>query len=361
MCMVTFNWEESDANEKAESFRKRKRLSWAVIEVTEACNLNCAWCYANSGASANRMHMPIGMLESLLKRLSDAGVGQVTYSGGEPSVYPRIREAVGMAKDMGFVVHMNTNGFIFTKELARDLKSSGLSQIQTNIDSLKPERHDYIRGREGSFEGSARAIANAKEAGITPVSQTVLTRLNEKEIFGIFDFSRGLGAERCRVWDMAPSDGVAKSNSCIAPTDYVETLERLYEFALQKGLKGIESGEPLFPLGRRIKVPVTGGFCVSYFGAYTTISINGDAFYCAAYRKPLYNVFSAEGPLDEIHRQRLGEFIKENVSLPDSCSRCGFAKICNGGCIVRRESNMGVDSACKHARNHLEKPMLRTL
>jgi radical SAM protein with 4Fe4S-binding SPASM domain len=364
--MVSFDWEECDAAEKAKNFEKKRSLSWVVIELTDACNLNCIWCYANAGNGAWKpsKNMASEKLETLLKMLSDAGVRQITYSGGEPTLYPRIREAVKMAKAMGFVVHMNTNGFIFTRELAKELKALGLTQIQTNIDSINPSKHDYIRGMPGSFERATKALVNAREVGITAVSQTVLTRMNEEEICDIFRFSKAIGASRCRVWDMTPSEGIARSNMIISPSHYTGTLERLYDFSMQLGLKAIESGEPLFPLGRRLAVPVRGGFCISYFGAYTTVSIEGDAYYCAAYRQPLYNVFEdVDGPLDVFHRERLSRFIGANVQPPPSCSGCASLKTCVGGCLVRRKaSECGVDTACNLAAQPcLEKSMVSAL
>jgi len=360
MCMVTFDWEENDAVEKAKSFEKRRRLAWVIIEVTDACNFNCIWCYANSGygTERKRTNMPLEKLKMLLGMLAEAGVRQITYSGGEPTIYPHIREAVGMAKEMGFIVHMNTNGFMFTRGFTRELKALGLTQIQTNIDSVNPGKHDYIRGMPGSFERAVKALKNASEAGITAVSQTVLTSLNEEEIFDIFAFARSLGLQRCRLWDMTPSEGTAKDNLGLAPSNYVKTLERLYEFNLELGLKSIESGEPFFPLDRKMSVPVTGGFCVSYFGACTTISPDGDALYCATHRKPLYNVFgSLDQTLDKFHKERLSEFVRMNIGIPDSCQGCQFSKRCVGGCIVKREANRRL----KIRPCHLEKPILSSL
>jgi MoaA/NifB/PqqE/SkfB family radical SAM enzyme len=45
---------------------------------------------------------------------------------------------------------------------------------------------------------------NARDAGIVCVSQTVLTKDNENEIMDIFKFVRGMGVQRCRVWDITP-------------------------------------------------------------------------------------------------------------------------------------------------------------
>jgi len=361
MCVVTFDFEKNDAVEKAANFMKNRRLSWAIIEVTDACNLNCIWCYANSGfgSGGQRRHMPFEKLKRLLARLSAGGVRQITFSGGEPTMYPHIKDAVKEAKDMGFVVHMNTNGLLMTPELAGELKRLGLSQIQTNIDSISPEKHDRIRGLAGSFQKSLMALKNAKDAGMTAVCQTVLTSMNEGEIMDIFRLARGIGVQRCRLWDMTPSEGIAKNNAGIAPSNYALSLERLYELSLDMGLQAIESGEPMFPLDRKISVPVTGGFCVSLFGASTTISVDGEAYFCATYRKPMYNAFEETmEDAGELHKRKLEEFISRSVKPQDSCAGCQFIKKCGGGCVVKREAGI-TNSNIRHC--HLEKPMLSTL
>src|SRR3990172_8670521 len=147
MCVVTFDWEENDASEKFKHFfMERGKLRWAVVEVTNACNLNCLWCYANNGyrSKIRRQHMPKRKMYHLLKTLSDSGLRQITFSGGEPTIYPHIKYAIKEAKDYGFVIHMNTNGYAFTADMASQLAKLGLSQVQINIDSLEKEKHDYI-------------------------------------------------------------------------------------------------------------------------------------------------------------------------------------------------------------------------
>ncbi len=364
MCVVTFDFEENDAIEKVKNFKKKKTLSWVVLEITDACNINCLWCYANAGYAIKRprKHMPFENLKKVLKLLLDAGVKQITFSGGEPTIYPRIKDAIKTAKDMGFVVHINTNGYVLTKDLIREFKYLGLSQIQTNIDSINPVKHDFIRGMPGSFEKAVRCLKNASEVGITAVSQTVLTNLNEKEVIDIFRLARDLGVHRCRVWDMTPSEGMAKMNINLAPTDYLKTLENLYEYGIENGLKRIETGDPLFPLERKLSVEVTGGFCVSYHGASTTISPHGDVFYCATYRKPLYNVFQdeIEVTLDKFHKERLSEFIKREIDLPPPCKKCAFSETCAGSCIVRRSANpFSIDTFCRFIQ--VEKTIPRNL
>jgi len=349
MCVVTFDWEENDAKEKVKQFRKKKSVVWAVIEVTNSCNLNCIWCYANSGYKnkMKRQHMELGRLKKLVNILRDSGLKQITYSGGEPTVYPRIREAVKIAKDNDFVVHMNTNGFALTRSFAKELKSLGLSQIQTNIDSTSPGKHDYLRGRKGSFSRAVSALKNAREIGITCVSQTVLTKENEVEIVDIFKFARSLGLQRCRVWDMMPSSGCALENFDIRPTNYIESLKELARFAERTGGKHIESGEPFFPMDYKTSLEVSHVPCVALHGILVNFAFNGDVYYCVTQRKPMFNVFrDIDGRFDEFYKVKLREFLG-SAKLNSRCTECELLEKCKGGCYTRRRySKEGMDYWC---------------
>jgi radical SAM protein with 4Fe4S-binding SPASM domain len=352
MCIVTFDWEGNDANDKVRAFRKKGSISWAVIEVTNNCNLNCVWCYANSGKTPKQEHMEFADLKGLLKILADAGVRQVTYSGGEPTIYPHIREAVKAAKDYGFIVHMNTNGYVLTREFARDLKRLGLSQVQSNIDSTDPGKHDYMRGRKGSFGRAIKAMRNAREAGITVTSQTVLTRENESEIIDIFRLARGLGLQRSRVWDMMPSEGCALENAHLKPTDYIKTLRKLADFVEGNGGMHIESGEPFFPGDYKTGLKVSHVPCVASHGVLINFSFRGDVYYCVTHRKPMFNVFKdLNGErLDEFYKERLRGFL-DSMELSEKCMKCPSLQTCRGGCNTRRGfSRENMDYFCSIAQ-----------
>jgi radical SAM protein with 4Fe4S-binding SPASM domain len=341
MCVVTFDWEENDAKKKFENFKTRDGLTWAVVEVTEACNFNCKWCFANAGENRRPVQMKKERAFELIEKLSQAGVRQITLSGGEPTVYPHLKEVIRKAREHDMVVHMNTNGFLLTKGLARELKECGLSQVQINIDSLHPQEHDYIRGKVGSHGRAIRALKNAKEAGLTSVSQTVLTKKNEDQIVDIFRFARGMGIQRCRVWDMTPSDGCAKENAELLPTDYMATLQELADLAIETGGQAIEAGEPLFRRHIDTDLPVTGGFCVAAMGMYCTVSSRGDVYFCATLREPLYNAYN-EDDIGRVHKERAADYI---TSFGD-CGGCHQVLECNGGCYTRRRYT-GADYWCR--------------
>ena len=347
MCVVTFDWEENDAADKVKHFMEKRKLVWAVVEVTNACNFSCVWCYANTGykEKIKREHMPKKRLDELLKTLSDSGVKQITLSGGEPTVYPHLKYAVKKAKDMGFVVHMNTNGYLLTDKLALELKKLGLSQVQINIDSLKSETHDRIRGKKGSFHKALGALESARKAGITCVSQTVVTKNNESEICKIFRLARKMGLHRCRVWDMMPSEGCGMESFDIRPTNYIKTLEELAMYAEKTGAKHIEVGEPLFPF-HKTKIPTSHVSCVATAGVLTNISCSGDVYFCVTQRTPMMNIFELKGGnFQEAYEKRLNEFTSA-FSLPVECADCASSERCRAGCHTRREHAGGLDYWC---------------
>lgn len=337
MCCITFNWEENDAMEKVKHFKSSGRLSWCVVELTEACNFNCKWCYASSSyKNKNFRHIEMEDLERLLNMMADSGIRQVTYSGGEPSIYPGLDHAIKFANELGLIVHINTNGFLLTNDIAKKWRRLGVTQVQVNIDSLNPSRHDEIRGKKGSFDRAIRAIRNANSAGMTAITQTVLTSENENEVFKLMDLARKNGVKRIRVWDMMLT-GHASGKEDLLPGRYIEILKEISLFARKSGAVSIEAGEPLFPLDFDTGMKVVDSFCVCLAGLLGNFSVTGDEYFCCMYRKPLYNVFNdLEGrDLAEFHKTKLEEFSRSKT-LPRKCLKCPLLEKCRGGCVVRR-------------------------
>ncbi len=352
MCVITFDWENTDAKIKFEHFNLNPSVSWAVIELTNYCNFKCKWCYANSGI--NGLHMNRNDVEKLIRNLATYGIKQITFSGGEPLFYAHINEAIKYAKSFDLVIHMNTNGYLFTKELAFELKDAGLSQIQTNVDSLDPKKHDYIRGKEGSFQRAIEALKNARDSGLICVMQTVLTRLNETEIFDIFKFARDMGISRSRVWDVTPFNGCEESNMNVLdlrPTlNYIELIERLVDYAGRNGVQNIESDDPLFPLNYSGNISITGGFCVFAAGLGINVSPEGDVFFCSTNRKPIYNIFEVPDNEDimKFHKFQL-KSVLESFKISQVCKQCNLFHKCIGGCPTRRKHSINnLDYWCRN-------------
>lgn len=102
----------------------------AEIYLTERCNLNCSFCGAKGQTGRTRKlqlncypeETPDLSYENdilpFLFGLRKKGVRYVSLSGGEPFLYPKLREVIDIACSMGFGVNVTTNGTMIDEDYA---------------------------------------------------------------------------------------------------------------------------------------------------------------------------------------------------------------------------------------------------
>ena len=103
----------------------------ANIDLTNRCNLDCEFCFANARA-CGFIYEPefdeiIGMLQ-LLRDQKPVPVPAVQFSGGEPTMREDLPDIIKRAKEMGFVrsrLHPTVSGSQMNPDLPRNLKMPG--------------------------------------------------------------------------------------------------------------------------------------------------------------------------------------------------------------------------------------------
>jgi 7,8-dihydro-6-hydroxymethylpterin dimethyltransferase len=159
----------------------------AVLEITEACNLQCKVCFAESGPGRTKF-LELSQIEDMLDG-AVAGEGELDVlqiSGGEPTLHPQLMEILTAARKRPIKhLMLNTNGLVLAKdpELARKLATLGPGfEVYLQFDSLKDEVLKEIRGT-ALAEIHRKALQNLDAAGVsTTLVMTVCNGLNEEEI-----------------------------------------------------------------------------------------------------------------------------------------------------------------------------------
>ena len=77
------------------------------ILLTTACNFDCEDCFYRKSEPAE---IPFDKLLFLLEDMAFEGVYSVAFGGGEPTLYPKLNEAITEAKRRGLYVAVTTNG-----------------------------------------------------------------------------------------------------------------------------------------------------------------------------------------------------------------------------------------------------------
>ena len=112
---------------------------------------------------------------SLLDEAYDHGLRGYYLFGGEPLVRKDIGKVVDYAKNKGFVTTMNTNASLLAAK-ARELRN--LDFIFASLDYFNGY-HDFIRGRNGSFNEVINGIKKLREVTDTKVTLvTTISTLN---------------------------------------------------------------------------------------------------------------------------------------------------------------------------------------
>ena len=149
-----------------------------LLEVTERCNLHCAYCFAD--ASSGKTEDPtLEHLGWLLERaMAAAGPCNLQLSGGEPTLRDDLPEIIAMARRIGFTfIQVNTNGIRFAadRSYVGRLQAAGLSAVFLQFDGVDDEIYRALRGR-ALLEQKLLAIENAGEAGLGVVLVPTLVK-----------------------------------------------------------------------------------------------------------------------------------------------------------------------------------------
>lgn len=139
------------------------------------CNQKCVHCYAAGQQQAEEAEISTKEWKQILDQCRKAGIPQVTFTGGEPTMREDLTELIEYAK--WFVTRLNTNGRKLTKELCAKLHQASLDSVQITFYSCEKEVHNMLVC-ENSYEDTVAGIENALEAGISLSVNTPLCVLN---------------------------------------------------------------------------------------------------------------------------------------------------------------------------------------
>jgi radical SAM enzyme (rSAM/lipoprotein system) len=128
----------------------------------------------------------------------------INVTGGEPLMRPDLEQCGRMMYDKGFPWGMVSNGFALTEKRYLGLLGSGLRAMTISLDGIG-ETHEWMRGREGSFERAARAIKMVIDSG--GIEFDVVTCVNRRsypQLIEIKEYLIGLGLKEWRLFTVFP-------------------------------------------------------------------------------------------------------------------------------------------------------------
>ncbi|MEK6661608.1 MAG: adenosyl-hopene transferase HpnH, partial [candidate division NC10 bacterium] len=196
------------AHQVRQGLKGHKRYPFVLmLEPLYTCNLACLGCSLerHTGKLEDRL-----TLEQCLNAVDQSGAPAVSICGGEPTIYPELKELMGEIIARKRHIYLCTNALLLDRTVYGRIAPHARITINVHLDGMK-KTHDHVCARDGVFEKALEMIKEGKRLGYHMITNTTIfkeTDINEVE-------------ELCRVLRDYRVDGML-----ISPGYQYESIER---------------------------------------------------------------------------------------------------------------------------------------
>ena len=146
-----------------------------MLEPLYTCNLACIGCSIerHTGKLADRL--PV---EACLKAVDDCGAPSVSICGGEPTLYPELKQLIDAVIARKRHIYLCTNGLVLDTKVFDKIPPNKRLTINVHLDGLR-KTHDEVCDREGVFDKAIQMIREAKQRGYHVMTNTTVFKNTE--------------------------------------------------------------------------------------------------------------------------------------------------------------------------------------
>ncbi len=298
-------------------------LQW---HITQACDLHCKHCYDRSKRSMLKLEQGIAILDDFRKFCQDRNVsGQITFTGGNPLLYPHFLELYKEAADRDLAIAILGNPA--PRPQIEELQAIEQPVFyQVSLEGLA-EHNDMIRGA-GHFERVMHFLDVLKALNVYSMVMLTLTKENVNQVLPLAELLR----DKTDLFTFNRLSLVGEGANLLAVPegDYPAFLDAYREaakdnpaMALKDNLINIlryQAGEQLF------------GGCAGYgCGAafnFMCVLADGEAHACRKFPSLIGNVF--EQSISDIYDSEMARRYRAGSA---ACRDCRIRAVC-GGCLA---------------------------
>lgn len=263
---------------------RNNTLFSVLIELTYRCNLDCFFCYNDTGRRDRHLSTPQYL--DLLSDLYDMQVMNLIFTGGEPLAHPDFLTLGRCARELGFVVRIKSNGHALRGSLARRIKRDiDPFVVDMSLHGASAATHDRQTRVPGSHKRLVDNIAELKQLGYRLKLNATLTKWNEHEMGEMFALADHLGVRLEFNPTVSPRDDGDREPLSIAPS--IDGRKRLAALLRERSrrVRAAESGSRTS--NASTQMPDTGGKHCGAGSSGIAIDPFGDVLPCVEWRRPI--------------------------------------------------------------------------
>jgi radical SAM protein len=171
-------------------------------EMTKACALSCFHCRASAQPEPAGDELSRDEGRALIDQLASMGRPRpiLILTGGDCLLRPDIIELVTYASERAVPVAVAPSvSSRLSDENLHALRQHGVKTVSLSLDGACASTHDAVRGLEGHFDKTMKAVATLKRCGFTVQINTTVMATNLDELADIAVLIHEMGAD---VWEL---------------------------------------------------------------------------------------------------------------------------------------------------------------
>lgn len=315
---------------------QRGKLYSLEIELTNACNLSCEYCYAR--ANSTGIFLPTRKAKQLLLQAKQYGIKRIVWLGGEPMLHPRWLEIISFSKILGFKNELWSNGTLLHSKNRQEIKAA-VDIFVLHLDTVFSENFCRVQcGLKSCGKMHAAIITSFAELlkeGY-PKEKTRITITLTREVFKdvkktLTFFLKDLGV---RTSTLIPVYKVGKGENLTAE-EFLSKDELRKVFQMRAN---IENRPELMLLGSSEQ-------CKHYQKSCAYLKVNGDVLpYAAMDDIVVGNVYNQN--LDDILEKHFSQLSFANWENGCNCKICKNSAYCCGTIAAAHIAKKKADPNC---------------
>lgn len=185
--------ENRESENYEQYFGSHPFLSSVQINVSSRCNEHCVHCYIPQKDKTSVMSST--MFYNIIEQCREMHVLNITISGGEPTLNPKLNSFIRKCKEYNFSVNLLSNLTLLNDSLLEEIKSYPLLCVQTSLYSMDPTIHDSITGVLGSFENTKQGILKLWKNDVPMQVNCPIMKQNKDSYKQVLDWAHSLSIE----------------------------------------------------------------------------------------------------------------------------------------------------------------------
>ncbi len=177
--------------------RERKLPIGGTFELTPRCNFNCKMCYVHLTAQEQRARgeeLTARQWLDLAQSVRDAGTVFLLLTGGEATIRPDFPEIYREIQKMGFILSLNSNGFLLDGELRRLLIDAPPTRVNVSLYGMSNEVYERLCG-VAAYDRVIDNVRALRRAGVDVRVTMSVTPDNASDMEQVMQEAKAIGAK----------------------------------------------------------------------------------------------------------------------------------------------------------------------